>query len=172
MAHPRARARTVLILAMLLGCGPAAPVSAADLHAFWDDRCAECHRHAGEFARNHLKVQDGRLVGRKASRDICDFIAKHGAGETLAGPICAMLTAQAQTRSLFKDTCGGCHGTAADLARGHLAATKDGTLMGKSNGREIGPFLSSHGGLAAGEIPLVVEALNRVYREVGGMRSD
>lgn len=139
---------------------------AADLHAFWDSRCATCHRHAGEFARNHLKVRDGRLTGRKADRDVCAFLVEHGAGEALADAVCHMLTAQSATPSLFKENCASCHETAAELARTGLVSGDGGTLKGKENGRDLAEFLVTHGTLEPGAMATVVETLRRVYREV------
>lgn len=143
-----------------------ADAQTADLHAFWDSRCANCHRHAGEFSRNHFKLKDGRLVGRNPARDICAYLIGHGAGETRAAPVCAMLTAQAETPSLFKNNCASCHETAADLARTGLVQSDGGALKGKDNGRDIAEFLTTHGKLEAGEVAIVVETLKRVYREV------
>lgn len=161
----RGSAGAVVAVLALLATG--VPRSrAADLHAFWDDRCAECHRHAGEFARNHLTLKDGRLVGSKPKRDVCAFLVTHGAGEALAAPICAMLSAQAATPSLFRDKCAACHGTAAELARAGLATAPDGTVHAKSGGREIADFLASHGGLAVDEIPHLAATLRRVLGEV------
>lgn len=157
--------------ALMLALGVAVPglktaAAASDLHAFWDNRCADCHRHAGEFARNHLKLKDGRLIGRSPARDICAYLVGHGAGDAMAGPLCAMLTAQAGTRSLFKDKCASCHDTAADLARTGLVAGDGGTLKGKDNGRDVAEFLAEHGKLDPGEVPIVVETLKRVFKEV------
>lgn len=158
------------ILALPLVCAIPGPcVFAADLHAFWDSRCANCHRHAGEFARNHLKIKDGRLTGRNPERDVCAFLVGHGAGEALAGAVCQMLSAQSATPSLFKQKCAGCHETAADLARTGLVPGDGGALKGKSNGRELAEFLVTHGKLEAGELQILVQTLQRVATEVGAM---
>lgn len=162
----RAAAQTLAMVLALAVALPASGAQAADLHAFWDSRCANCHRHAGDFARNHFKLKDGRLFGRNPARDICAYLVGHGAGEEMAQPVCAMLTAQAGTPSLFKNKCASCHETAADLARTGLASGDGGALKGKDNGRDIAEFLTTHGKLEAGEVATVVETLKRVYREV------
>lgn len=153
----------ILSALLTVASGPAAP---ADLHAFWDDRCAECHGHAAQFARNHLKLKDGRLVGSRASRDVCQFLASHGAGPEMAQPLCAMLAAQAATPSLFKQKCAGCHQTAADLARASLVL-EAGVLKGKANGKPLAGFLVSHGAVTAEEEARLVATLTRVLTEVG-----
>lgn len=145
---------------------PPSRVHAVDLHAFWDRRCASCHRHAGEFARNHLKVKDGQLVGRKPDRNLCAFLVEHGAGPDLADDVCKMLTAQAATRSLFKDRCATCHDTAAELARTGLVPGDGGALKGKESGRDLAEFLITHGKFDPGELAIVADTLRRVFLEV------
>lgn len=156
----------VVLALSLLAAWPPAPAFATDLHAFWDSRCASCHRHAGEFARNHLKIKDGRLAGRKPGRDVCAFLVEHGAGPELADGVCRMLAAQSATPSLFKERCAGCHETAAELARTGIVASDGGALKGKQNGRELGPFLAAHGKLEPGELAIVMDTLRRVHHEV------
>lgn len=156
-------------IALALGLfvtSPAPRAMAADLHAFWDSRCASCHRHAGEFARNHLKIKDGRLAGRRPDRDICAFLVEHGAGPEQAEGVCKMLTAQSATPSLFKNKCAACHDTAAELARTGLVRGASGTLQTKADGRDLTDLLRSHGGLEPSEAAIVVETLRRVFDEV------
>jgi hypothetical protein len=43
----------IVLIATLLAI-PAARASGIDLHWLWDDRCATCHGHAGDFARKFL----------------------------------------------------------------------------------------------------------------------
>ncbi len=158
----------VAVTLTIAGMMPAPRAFAVDLHAFWDSRCASCHRHAGEFARNHLKVKEGRLAGRKPDRDVCAFLVGHGAGEERAEEVCRMLTAQSATPSVFKAKCAGCHETAADLARTGLVRDDGGALNGRTGGRELGVLLEGHGKLEPGELAIVVETLLRVYFEVHG----
>lgn len=168
-ARAAAVAAAIALALGLLVTSPAPRALAADLHAFWDSRCAGCHRHAGEFARNHLKVKDGRLVGRQPDRDVCAFLSGHGAGPGLADDVCAMLTAQATTPSLFKDKCAGCHDTAAELARTGLVRRAPHTLQSKADGRDLDELLRTHGKLEAVEAARLLETLQRVYSEVHGV---
>jgi cytochrome c5 len=139
---------------------------AVDLHEFWDSRCQECHGHAGPFARRHLDVVDGQLVGSR-SRDLKQFLITHEAGAAQAENIYAMLLAQAQTKPVYQAKCAGCHDNAAALARASLEL-RDGSLDVRSSRQPVAELLKRHGKLTADEIPIVVESLARVLREIGG----
>jgi hypothetical protein len=141
----------------------AGSASAVDLHQFWESRCQDCHGHAGDFARRTLSVNDGVLVGRH-NTDLKRFLAVHEAGTEQAGPLYAMLLAQAQTKPVFQQKCASCHGTAADFARASLLE-RDGVVVGRDNGRPIADFLKRHGKLTSDEVPVVVESLTRVLKE-------
>lgn len=159
--------RTVLV-GLLIGGLTVASAAAVDMHQFWDQRCHECHGHAGEFARRHLKVEQGSLVGPHHSGDqLKAFIGRHEAGAANAEAIYRMLLAQAETKPVYQQKCAGCHQTAAELARTSLVR-KDGVLVGRTNGLAVAEFLKRHGKLTAEEIPVVMRSLERVLDEVGG----
>jgi hypothetical protein len=165
-ARMKALPKRLVVLALLLApCMPGAAV-AVDLHAYWDDRCKECHDDAGAFARRTLRVEDGRLVGAHHREDLGRFLHQHYLADDLVAPVTAMLIAQATTTPLFKSHCAACHGDAAALARKSLVL-KDGVLTGKVSGRPVSDFLRTHGGLAPGEIPAMTATLQRVLGEVG-----
>lgn len=136
-----------------------------DLHQYWDQRCKECHGHSSEFARQFLRVENGRLVGVHHRDDPDVFLRNHYLSDSLVGPVSAMLVAQLATPPLFSQKCAGCHGTAAAFARKSLAI-EAGVLVGKSRGRKVADFLLSHGGLEPDEVPIVVDSLKRVLDEV------
>ena len=81
---------------MLLVCalGAAAAVSGADLHRLWDDRCQQCHGHAGEFARERtgeeiagvaLDLQLGaEIAGRRMGACVPSDADPAALGETAA----------------------------------------------------------------------------------------
>lgn len=142
---------------------------AVDLHHFWDQRCAECHGHAGPFARRHMKVENGRLVGTHHRDDLATFMGQHQMGPELVAPIQAMLLAQVTTPPVFQQKCASCHGTAADFARASLTV-RNGVLTGRENGMPVADFLRRHGRLTEAERPVMVDSLNRVLGEVGGPR--
>lgn len=51
--------------------------SAIDLHAYWENHCAECHGHAGAFARERLQVHEGRLVSNHRGGALERFLSSH-----------------------------------------------------------------------------------------------
>lgn len=156
-----------LLLAASTAAAWAGPLAAPpDLHAYWDDRCATCHGDAGPFARQTLRVEQGRLVGQHHKDDLDAFLRHHLPAAELQAPVVAMLTAQVSAPPTFKAKCGRCHGSAADFARQSLAR-RDGALVGRGNAQPVADFLSRHGGLAPDEIAPMVQTLERVHREVG-----
>ena len=154
-----------LLAAVGLVSAACTTADAIDLHQFWDARCSDCHGHSAAFARSHLTVKDGVLIGRHRS-DLKQFLATHEAGSAQSGPLYAMLLAQASTVPVFQQKCAGCHGTAAEFARSSLRL-RDGVVIGRENGLAISEFLKRHGRLAAEEAPIVVESLTRVLGETG-----
>lgn len=158
------RAAPAVLLAAL-----AAPLPAQDLHQYWDSRCKSCHGDAGDFARRTLAAENGRLVGRHHRDDLTVFLRQHYLADDLVEPVTRMLLAQATTPPLFQQRCAGCHGTAAEFARGSLTL-RDGVLTGKASGRPVADYLRRHGGLQPGEIPTVVATLTRLMAETGNAK--
>lgn len=105
---------------VLLGWSTRAAPGERDLHAYWEQRCQDCHGHSGAFARRFLQLRDGRLVGLHHGADLERFLRQHYLADELVAPVMAMLTAQISTPALFAQRCAGCHGTAADFARKSL----------------------------------------------------
>lgn len=155
-------------LVLVLVASSPGNAAAADLHAYWDDRCAGCHGDAGAFARRTLKLDSGQLVGTHHAQasTLQQFLRSHYIAEELIEPVTLMLTAQASAAPLFKSHCAGCHASAADLARTSLV-WRDGVLTGRKSGRPVEPFLASHGGLSAAQVPEMMQTLKRVMGEVG-----
>ena len=122
------------LLAIALMASPfSAWTAGVDLHRSWDDRCTECHDHAGQFARKHLRVRDGILEGRHEQRDLRQFMQNHYAAGADVEAIYDMLLAQASTEARFKSECGGCHAKASDLVRTNVLH-RNGILSGRSSG--------------------------------------
>ena len=158
--------RLAAALSLLLPlCGGAA---AEDLHQLWDQRCGACHGHAGTYARQSLRMVDGRLVSERGGRDVADFLRTHNGGYSPdhIAAIIAWLGEQVSTPDLFHRKCGGCHQTAAALARASLLRD-NGVLVGRDSGRPVAELLrSGHGGLDEQQTVTVLDALDRVEREV------
>lgn len=157
----------VMWLLVLSVTALAAAPSDTDLHAYWDQRCSDCHGHAGAFARRFLRIEGGRLVGVHHRKDLDGFLRNHYLTDGLVSPVTAMLAAQVATAPVFSDKCTGCHGTAAEFARKSLVI-REGALVGVKSGRKAADYLASHGGLKPAEVPIVVDNLTRVRSEVAG----
>jgi hypothetical protein len=155
------------ILALLATAIAATFASAADLHQYWDQRCKDCHGHAGDFARAHLSVQDGKLIGRHHAEDLLQFLRHHESGGAYAEPIHAMLLAQASTVPVYRQKCAGCHENAAELVR--TSIERDGNvLLAKSSRRPISALLLRHGKVSPEEAAIVLQSLERVFNETHG----
>jgi mono/diheme cytochrome c family protein len=147
----------------------AAEATPQDLHLYWDDRCQGCHGHAGEFARRFLRVHEGQLQGQHHRQDLSRFLSQHYLSDALVGPVSAMLVAQVTSPALFKPQCARCHESASAFARQSLL-WQGGVLVGRASGKPVADYLVHHGGLAATQIPVVVEELSRVLNEVSPAR--
>lgn len=137
---------------------------ARDVHVEWEDRCLECHGHAGAFARERLDVVDGVLVSDHWGPDVGRFLANHHTTPETLGPITAMLVAQATTPPVYAERCARCHGRAADLVR-QSVERRDGQLVLAASGRPLADLLARHGGLGPGELDTVLESLDRLIDE-------
>lgn len=140
---------------------------ALDLHDYWDRRCAECHGHAGPFARQFLSARDGKLQGRHHVNDLAVFLRNHYLAADLVEPMSAMLLAQVTIEPRFRSECGRCHQNAATLVR-EVLTLRDGVLVSRATGRPAAAFLSSHARIKPEDVPFFVDVLTRVTREVEG----
>lgn len=156
--------RAATVAAAIVFLAAIGPASALDLHAFWDQRCRDCHGHAGAFARRFLAVSEGELRGRHPAGDLRLFLGHHGVPAADVEAVYGMLLAQASAAPEFASRCSGCHSTAAAFARSALAL-RDNRLLGR-DGRPVAEFLPGHTGLTADEAARFVELLTRVTQEV------
>ena len=153
---------------ILVVCELLLPVSAdsnVDLHWLWDDRCASCHGHSGEFARQFLTVADNKLQGRHHVDDLHRFLGNHYLSGQLVDDIYAMLLAQRQHSARFKAECSRCHQVASSLVRDKLIF-QDGVLSVKKTGASVNRFLQNHRRLQADDVIFYTELLGRISREV------
>ncbi|MEZ5861815.1 MAG: hypothetical protein R3D28_23010 [Geminicoccaceae bacterium] len=156
------RAGTALLWSMLAALPLAA--QGQDVHVEWEDRCAECHGHAGAFARQRLEVVDGVLVSDHWGADLGRFLASHHTTPATLGPITAMLTAQVNTPPVYAERCAGCHGPAAGLVRQSIVR-RNGQPVIASSGLPLADALERHGRLEPGELDIVVQTLDRLIDE-------
>lgn len=159
--------RLLSILAIVLTTTGAGTAAEVDLHAYWDGRCASCHGHAADFARRFLKVTNGKLRGRHHVDDLDTFLANHHLSRDLVVPVTEMLAAQVTTEPRFRNECGRCHPSAADLARKSLSL-RGGVLVGRAGSKPTTEFLAGHAGIKPEDVPFFVDVLTRVVKETGG----
>lgn len=162
----RITATVMFVLAVLLG-SPGGPATAEDLHVLWDRQCGGCHGHAGDFARDSLRLEDGRLVGTWLGDRVEDFLATHNGGYSpeVVAAMTGMLRAQLETPDLFRSHCADCHGLAAQFVREQLV-DRDGRLVGRYSGTDVEATLARHGGLDREQAAVVLRVLGRIEREV------
>ncbi|MDU8942900.1 hypothetical protein [Ovoidimarina sediminis] len=135
-------------------------------HTIYETACARCHApHAGAFVEENLEFVDGTQRGR-ATGDAVQSLLEDGHGrldpEEIA-VIVPFLREIGLSDRLFHRKCSICHGSANDLAHFDLFL-RDGRLIGRYSGRDIAGFLEGHGRLDPGEIPRMLEVLERQRR--------
>ena len=136
-----------------------------DLHWLWDNRCDDCHGHAGEFARQFLTEANGELLGRHHVQDLRRFMQNHYLNPDEVDAIYDMLLAQTRTPARFKTECSRCHESAAIFVRRSLQL-KEGKLVSRQSGRNVRRFLENHQGLQAEDVEYFTRLLTRVAQEV------
>lgn len=144
---------------------PAVDASGMDLHWLWDDRCAGCHGHAGDFARKFLSVSGGELHGRHHEHDLRRFLHNHYLAGNEVDGVYNMLLAQANNQTRFREECGRCHNTAAGFVRDSLEL-RDGVLYSRASGHPVHSFLEHHRNLEPSDVDFFMDLLTRVAREV------
>lgn len=136
-----------------------------DLHALWDDRCAECHGHSAEFARKYLKITGGLLQGRHHVLDLHNFLEHHYPPAGQVDAIYQMLLAQTSTPPRFASECANCHKKAADFLRESMVLT-DGELKIRKSGVSVQQFMQSHRGLTQDDIHFYMGLFTRLAGEI------
>ena len=136
-----------------------------DLHALWDDRCAECHGHSAEFARKYLTITGGLLQGRHHKLDLHKFLEHHYPPAGEVDSIYQMLLAQTNTPPRFSSECANCHKNAADFLRNSMVL-KDGELTIRKSGASLQQFMQSHRNLSQDDIEFYMGLFTRLAREI------
>ena len=140
-----------------------------DPHRVYEERCARCHSaHAGNFAWESLRRDDGRIVGQRSGRPLQPFLAA-GHGRLQAAEIEVLmeqLTLILERDALYRHKCRSCHDRSVELARLELIV-KEGVLTGRYTDRNIEGFLGYHGRLTEEEVPTMVDVLTRHLTKAG-----
>jgi hypothetical protein len=122
-----------------------------DLHWLWDNQCAECHGHSGDFARKFLKADGGQLEGRHHTEDLRGYMRNHYASEIEVDAIYEMLLAQTQTEPRFKQ---------------ETIVLQKGVPLSRKSGQDIRRFMDQHRGLQKEDAEFFTALLYRIAREV------
>lgn len=110
--------------------------------------------------------EDEKLRGQHHVDNLDVFLGNHYLARDLIGPVTAMLAAQVMTDPRFRNECGRCHASAAALARESLSL-RDGVLVSRVSGLPTAEFLSGHARIKPADVPVFVDVLTRVLKEVG-----
>lgn len=139
--------------------GEVAKAQDADLHKVFEQRCSQCHGHAGEFARERLRIVDGVVVG-SPGLDLERFLLRHKGGlpAEQVRALLDMFQAQIESGAFFQENCRVCHGTAYDFARLNLIE-REGELWGRYSDHLIREFLPGHARMNSGEAAQMTLAL-------------
>lgn len=154
-----------VVLVVIMFTTTVAEATGVDLHRMWDDRCIECHGHAGDFARTWLSVSDNKLQGRHHVHDLRQFFINHYLTESEVDAVYDMLLAQATNPPRFRDECSRCHHSAAEFVRNSLDL-RDGVLYNRTSGLPIRGFLNSHQKLTSDDAEFFDRLLTRVAQEI------
>jgi hypothetical protein len=155
--------RAVFSIVMLL---PMMASSSTDLHSLWDDRCASCHGHSGEFTRQFLSVSNSQLKGTHHVDDLRLFLHNHYLSGQLVDEMVSMLLAQASHSARFEKECSGCHQNAASFVRENLTMQGN-ELTIRTTGRSVKNYLENHRKLTDADIDFFTRLLTRVAKETG-----
>jgi hypothetical protein len=155
---------SIVMLATVLTM-PAVRASCRDLHWLWDDRCATCHGHAGDFARHHLINSSGELQGRHHVYDLRRFLHNHYLAGIEVDAVYDMLLAQTDNPARFRGECMTCHDNASALVRSSLEL-RNGILYSRRSGLPVRRFLDRHMELSPDDVEFFLTLLTRVAHEV------
>ncbi len=156
--------RTILLLVIGTAAWPG--IAGTDIHHLWDDRCAECHGHSGDFTRKFLRVDEGRLAGQHHVENLQEFMRHHYLRADAVDAVYQMLLAQALTAPRFKQECSRCHESAASLVR-DTAVLHEGGSLDLHSGQSMRLFLQRHRSLQPEDVEFFVKLLTRVAIETG-----
>jgi len=161
----RVNLRACFVLVAALLAMPVAVAAGLDLHWLWDDRCAACHGHAGDFARRFLADSGGELQGQHHIHDLRRFLHNHYLAGNEVDAVYNMLLAQAHGQARFKGECASCHGTAAALVRDSLEL-RNGVLCSRNSGRPLRRFPGHRVEESPDDVDFFVNLLTRVAHEI------
>jgi cytochrome c5 len=156
--------RTTLAILAVVGTVLATlPASAQeDPHKVYERRCNGCHvEHGADLARQKFKLDHDVLSVARTGARVDVLLRKHH-GVTLTGAeTAALLTlfkSGIQWAGVYQRLCARCHDKAVGFARERLVL-RDGQIVSRKSGVDVGEMLKQHGGATDAEIATLLEML-------------
>ena len=137
-----------------------------DLHRMWDDRCAECHGHSGDFARKYLDASSDGLAGTHHRDNLKLFMTNHYLPRSEVDAVYEMLRAQAGSAPRFRTECSGCHHSADEFVRASLSL-RGGILYSQKSGNPVDLNRGRHHEMDPNDASYFSELLIRIAAETG-----
>lgn len=158
MVH-KSFAQLMIACALLYACPANAQV---DPHGLYERKCLGCHsEHAADLARQKFKLDSDVLSVARTGARVDVLLRKHH-GVSLSGAEATALVGLFKSgitwAGVYQRLCARCHDKAVSFARDRLAI-REGQLVSRKAGTEIGAVLKQHGGASDAEIATLLEML-------------
>ena len=157
--------RVACALALVLVLVPLGAPSASaqeDAHGIYERRCNGCHvEHGADLARQKFTLDKDVLSVSRSDVRVDVLLRKHH-GVTLTPPEASALVTLFKSgikwAGVYQRLCARCHDKAVGFARERLLL-REGEVVSRRNGVEVGAFLKQHGGATDEEIATLIEML-------------
>ena len=151
---------TIAVAATLLGPRPGC--AQEDAHGIYERQCHGCHaEHGADLARQKYKLENDVLSVARTGARVETLLRKHHGVSLTASETAALLTlfkSGIRWAGVYQRLCARCHDKAAGFARERLLL-RDGQLVSRKDGAEVGELLKQHGGGSDEEISTLMEML-------------
>lgn len=133
-----------------------------DPHGIYERRCHGCHaEHGADLARQKFKIDNDVLTVVRTGTRVEVLLRKYHGVVLSAAETTALLTlfkSGIQWAGVYQRLCARCHDKAAGFARERLLV-RDGQIVSRKTGGEVGTLLTQHGGATDAEISTLLEML-------------
>lgn len=133
-----------------------------DPHSIYERRCHTCHvEHGADLARQKFKLDNDVLTVARTGARVEVLLRKHH-GVTLpveeTAALLALFKSGIHWAGVYQRLCARCHEKAVGFARERLLL-RDGQIVSRKTGGEVGALLTKHGGATDAEITTLLEML-------------
>jgi len=156
--------RAPLAVFAMLGGLLSAPLAQAqeDPHGIYERRCRTCHtEHGADLARQKFKIEQDVLTVARTGAKVDVLLRKHHGVALSVADTTALLTlfkSGIQWAGVYQRLCSRCHEKAVVFARERLLL-REGQIVSRKGGGEVGALLTQHGGATDAEIATLLEML-------------